>query len=255
MKKHLLFLCAFNAIILMGSPSFAANPFGTPAPAPAAINIYDWYNLGEYVAASSEFNFNVTVYEQMDDTYKAFYDQMVKAHVSDATINAFKQWYGALKALPWDKDWSTWTKEQQNTWKSSPAATAWYKGVRDDANKAVESVFFYWTGRHILSLAWSVPYYLSQGWTNDAKDAIVSAATDFGDFSTNSGYSAIFSALTPDVQNAMTFIASAKKKASGAPNPFDKSPGQSGLSPDDMSKIVDAAKQIRAAAQGNQLTK
>jgi hypothetical protein len=255
MKKNLLFLGAFNAIILMGSPSFAANPFGTPAPAPAAINIYDWYNLGEYVAASSEFNFNVTVYEQMDDTYKAFYDQMVKAHVSDATINAFKQWYGVLKALPWDKDWSTWTKEQQNAWKSSPAATAWYKGVRDDANKAVESVFFYWTGRHILSLAWSVPYYLSQGWTNDAKDAIVSAATDFGDFSTNSSYSAIFSALTPDVQNAMTFIASAKKKASGAPNPFDKSPGQSGLSPDDMSKIVDAAKQIRAAAQANQLTK
>jgi hypothetical protein len=255
MKKHLLFLCAFNAIILMASPSFAANPFGTPAPAPASINIYDWYNLGEYVAASSEFNFNTTVYEQMDDTYKQVYDLMVKAHLSDGTINAFKQWYVILKALPWDKDWGTWTKEQQNAWKSSPAAVAWYNGVRDDANQSAETVFFYWLGRHILSLAWAVPYYLSQGWTADAKNAIVSAATDFGDFSTNSTYSQIYSALTPDVQNAMTFIAAAKKKATGATNPFDKSGSQGGLSSDEITKIVDAAKQIRAAAQANQLTK
>ena len=52
----------------------------------------------------------------------------------------------------------------------------------------------------------------------------------------------------------MTFIAAAKKKVSGPPNPFDKT-GQTGLTPDDISKIVDAAKQIRAAAQANQLTK
>jgi hypothetical protein len=38
-------------------------------------------------------------------------------------------------------------------------------------------------------------------------------------------------------------------------SPFDKSGTQPGLSPDDMAKIVDAAKQIRAAAQANQLTK
>jgi hypothetical protein len=257
MKKHLLLVYAFNAILLTASPSFAANPFGTPAPAPApaAINIYDWYNLGENVGAATNFYFNVTVYEQMDDTYKQVYDLMVKAHLSDGTISAFKQWYPILKALPWDKDWSTWTKEQQDTWKSSQVAGAWFKGVSDDAGKAVESVFFYWLGRHIISVAWSVPYYLSQGWTDDAKAEIVSAAKDFLDFSTNSTYSAIFSALTPDVQNAMTFIAAAKKKATGAVSPFDKSGAQAGLSPDDMAKIVDAAKQIRAAAQANQLTK
>ena len=254
MKKHLLLFYAVNAINLMGSPSFAANPFGTPAPAPAAINIYDWYNLGEYVAAAWEYDFNVTIYEQMDDTYKQVYDLMVKAHLSDGTINAFQQWYVVLKALPWDKDWSTWTKEQQNTWKTSPVRAAWSKGVSEDAAKSVESLFFYWLGHHILDLAWTVPYYLSQGWTDDAKGKIVSAGTDFHDFSTNSTYSAVFAALTPDVQNAMTFIAAAKNKAPGRGNPFDKT-AQAGLTADDISKIVDAAKQIRAAAQANQLTK
>jgi hypothetical protein len=254
MKKHLLLFCAFNAIILVGSPSFAANPFGTPAPAPAAINIYDWYNIGEYVDASSQLNFNYTVYEQMDDTYKQIYDLMVKAHLSDGTISAFKQWYVVLRALPWDKDWGTWTKEQQNKWRTSPLSAAWYKGVRDDASHAPESMFFYWLGKHILGVSWSVPYFLSQGWTKDATDEIVSAATDFAYFSTNSDYSAVFSALTPDVQKAMTFIAAAKKKATGSGNPFEKSGTQAGLSADDMAKIVDAAKAIRAAAQANQLT-
>src|SRR5580704_12285135 len=61
MKKHLLLVYAFNAIFLAASPTFAANPFGTPAPAPAAINIYDWYNLGENVGAATNFYFNVTV--------------------------------------------------------------------------------------------------------------------------------------------------------------------------------------------------
>jgi hypothetical protein len=37
------------------------------ATAPGAVNIYDWYNLGEYVATSSQFNFNEIVYQKMDD--------------------------------------------------------------------------------------------------------------------------------------------------------------------------------------------
>ena len=52
----------------------------------------------------------------------------------------------------------------------------------------------------------------------------------------------------------MTFIAAAKKKFNRLPNPFDKT-AQTGLTPDDVAKIVDAAKQIRAAAQPNQFTK
>jgi len=254
MKKHLLLFCAFSATLLAASPSFAANPFDTNPPAPASVNIYDWYNLGEYLGAASQFNFNVVIYQQMDDHYKKVYDLMVKAQLSDGTIGAFKQWYPVLKALPWDKDWQTWTKEQQNSWKNSPLRGAWLKGVREDANRAPESVFFYWLGHHTLNLAWAVPYYQSQGWTKDVNDLIASSATDFFDLSTNSSYSTIFGALTPEVQNAITFIAAAKKKFSNPPNPFDKS-GQTGLTPDDISKIVDAAKQIRAAAQANQLTK
>jgi hypothetical protein len=254
MKKHLLLFYVFNAILLAASLSFAANPFGTPGPAPAAINIYDWYNIGEHADAAAQYNFNQTVYEQMDDTYKEIYDLMVKAQLSDGTIGAFKQWYPVLKALPWDKEWQTWTKEQQNSWKNSPLRGAWFKGVSEDVNRAPESVFFYWLGHHTLNLAWAVPYYQSQGWTKDANDLIASSATDFLDLSTNTSFGAIFGALTPQVQNAITFIAAAKKKFSNPPNPFDKS-GQTGLTPDDISKIVDAAKQIRAAAQANQLTK
>ena len=97
MKKYLLFVYAFNALLLATSPSFAANPFGPAAPAPASINIYDWYNLGEMTGAASQAIFNYNIYEQMDDTYKQIYDLMVKTQVGDTTINAFKQWYPVLK--------------------------------------------------------------------------------------------------------------------------------------------------------------
>lgn len=254
MKKHLLLLSVFNAILLAASPVFATDPFGTPGPAPAGINIYDWYNLGEHVDAATKFNFNQSVYQQLDDTYKQIYELMVKANLSEGTINAFKQWYPALKALPWDKDWPVWTKEQQNTWINSPLQIAWTKAVHDDAQRANESEFFYWIGRHTIDLAWEVPYYQSQGWTKEFTDLIIGAATDFLLFSTDSSYSPIFTALTPEVQNAVTLIAAAKKKLSGAVNPFDNS-SQAGLTPDDVSKIVAAAKQIRAAAQAKQLTK
>ena len=254
MKKYLLLSCAFSAILLAASPLFAANPFDTAPPAPASVNIYDWYNLGEYLDAASTLNFNVVIYQQIDDHYKKVYDLMVKAHLSDGTLAAYKQWYPIFKVLPWDKDWQSWTKEQQNSWKNSTLAAAWYKGVRDDASRTPGAVFFYWLGHHILDLAWAVPYYQSQGWTKDVNALIASAATDFLDFSTNTSFSTIFGALTPEIQNAMTSIAAAKKKISGPPNPFDKT-GEIGLTPDDISKIVDAAKQIRAAAQANQLTK
>src|SRR5260370_7832151 len=159
MKKHLI-LYAFSAIVLATSPSFASNPFGTPAaPAPSSINIYDWYNLGEMIAAASEYSFNVSIYEQMDDTYKQIYDLMVKAHLSDGTINAFKQWYPVVKSLPWDKDWQTWTKEQQAAWQKSPLSSAFLKGVGQDASKAVESVFFYWPSPPAILLPCAIPFY------------------------------------------------------------------------------------------------
>jgi hypothetical protein len=256
MKKHLLSFCALSALVLAASPSFAAtNPFGpSPAPAPASINIYDWYNLGEMVAAADVGSFNYAVYAQMDETYKQIYDLMIKAQLSDGTISAFKQWYPVLKALPWDKNFQTWTKEQQAAWNNSQLSAAWYKGVSQDAHKAVESEFFYWLGNHAILLAWAVPLYQGENWSDGVKNTIKYAAQDFVAFSTDSGYSGVFAALTPDVQNAITLIAAAQSKVTPSKNPFDKG-GQSGLTADDISKIVDAAKVIRAAAQANQLTK
>jgi hypothetical protein len=256
MKKYLFSLYAFSALLLATSPSFAAtNPFGTsPAPAPASINIYDWYNLGEMVAATDVGSFNYAVYQQMDETYKQIFDLMVKVQLSDGTINAFKQWYPVLKALPWDKNFQTWTKEQQAAWNNSPLSGAFYKGVSQDAHKVVEAEFFYWLGHHAILLAWAVPLYASENWADGVKGTIKFAAQDYATFSTDSGYSGVFAALTPDVQSAMTLIAAAKSKVTPSTNPFDKG-GQSGLTADDVSKIVDAAKAIRAAAQANQLTK
>ena len=256
MKKYLLSFYAFNALLLATSPSFAAtNPFGpAPAPAPASINIYDWYNLGEMVAATDVGSFNYAVYQQMDETYKQIFDLMVKVQLSDGTINAFKQWYPVLRALPWDKNFQTWTKEQQAAWNNSPLSAAWYKGVREDAHKVVESEFFYWLGDHAILLAWAVPLYQNDNWAEGVKGTIKGAAQDYAYFSTDSAFSGIFAALTPDVQGAITLIAAAQSKVNPSKNPFDKG-GQPGLTADDVSKIVDAAKAIRAAAQANQLTK
>jgi hypothetical protein len=256
MKKYLFSFYAFSALLLATSPSFAAtNPFGTsPAPAPASINIYDWYNLGEMTAASTQLIFNFTVAEDMDDTYKQIYDLMTKTQLSDGTINAFKQWYPVLKALPWDKNFQTWTKEQQNTWNKSPLQVAWNKALHDDAAKSVETEFFYWLGYHAILVAWAVPIYQNNNWTDWVTSLIGSTAQDYAYFATDPSRSGVFGALTPDVQNAMTFIAAAKKKTSSTTSPFDKG-GQSGLTADDVAKIVEAAKAIRAAAQANQLTK
>lgn len=252
MKKRLLTLCCVT--FLAASPAFAASPFDTTPPAPAAINIYDWYNLGEYTAAAAQFPFNQTVYQDMDDTYKKVYDLMIKAHLSDATLSAFKQWYPVLKSLPWDKDWTQWTKEQQTTWQQSPLQVAWYKGVIEDASHAVETVAFYWLGRHTLLLAWAVPIYQGWGWAEGVKNTIGYASADFTGFATDPKFQPIFSALNPDVQNAIVLIGSAKKKVAGVPDPFGK-PGETGLTADDVAKIVDAAKRIRAAAQASQLTR
>ena len=74
--------------------------------------------------------------------------------------------------------------------------SAWLKGVKEDANRAPESVLFYWLGHHTLNLAWAVPYYQSQGWTKDLNDLILSRlANIFLYFSTNSSYSTIFPVL------------------------------------------------------------
>lgn len=252
MKKRLFTLCC--TAFIAASPAFAANPFDTTPPAPAAINIYDWYNLGEYVAAASQAPFNQTVYQQMDESYKKVYDLMIKTHVSDTTLSAFKQWYPVLKALPWDKDWTAWTKEQQTIWQQSPLQVAWYKGVMEDASHAVESLVFYWLGHHSLLLEWAVPIYQSWGWADGIKNTVNYAATDLAVFATDPKIQPIFSALTPDVQSAIVLIGSAKKKLSGVTDPFGKT-SDAGLTADDVAKLVDAAKRIRAAAQANQLTK
>jgi hypothetical protein len=255
MKKYLPLFYAFNALLLATSPSFAAtNPFGPAAPAPASINIYDWYNLGEMTGAASQVIFNYNIYEQMDDTYKQIYDLMVKTQVGDTTINAFKQWYPVLRALPWDKNYQTWTKEQQTAWEKSPLQAAWFKGLHDDAGKSPEAEFFYWLGYHSILVAWAVPIYQSNNWNDAVTSLIGSTAQDFLFFASDSSFTGIFAALTPDVQNAMTLIGSAKKKVTPSTNPFEKG-GQTGLTPDDVTKIIDAAKAIRAAAQANQLTK
>jgi len=139
MKRLFVLICAFAAIGLNVSPLHAADPFAATSatPSPASVNIYDWYNLGEYIGAVSAFNFNVSIVQQMDETYKKIYDLMVKAHLSDATIAAFKEYYPQLKKLPWDKDWETWTKEQQEVWTKSPAGIAWFKGLSDDAGHSM----------------------------------------------------------------------------------------------------------------------
>jgi hypothetical protein len=258
MKRFFLLICTFTAAGLNVSTLRAADPFAaaSPTPSPASINIYDWYDLGEYIGAVSAFNFNVSVAGQMDETYKKIYDLMVKAHLSDSTIAAFKEYYPQLKKLPWDKDWETWTKAEQEVWTKSPAGTAWFKGLSDDAGHSMPATFFYWLGRHAIKVAWAVPYYQGQGWKKDVTNVLTNASSDYYDFSTNSNYGEAFKALAPDVQKAISLIAAVHARLKPKiDDPFNSGGGGDPLSDDEIAKLIEAAKQIRAAAQGQKLIK
>jgi hypothetical protein len=262
MKNLVLIICAVTAAYFNVSSLRADNPFDTtasPTPSPASVNVYDWYALGELLGAAREFNYNLTVADQMDAAYKRIYDAMQKTHLSDSTIAAFKEWYPQLKKLPWNKDWQTWTKEEQDTWLHSPACANWFTAVSQDAKRSVATVFFYWLGRQTISAAWVVPYYESQGWKKDAIEALKNVATDCYAFSTDSTYSSIFQALAPDVQRAITVMGEASNKLKPkADDPFASGGGGGGggaLSDDEIANIVAAAKQVRAAAQGHKLIK
>jgi hypothetical protein len=251
MRKLLLVFLTANALCFSGSPIFAAdNPFGKTAP--ASVSIYDWYNVGEFFNSMGWLRFNYSVYNDgsMDDTYKQFSELLKKAQVSDATLSAFNDWYAIVKALPWDnRDYSKWPKKDQDAWNSPVWGRLW-DSLKADFRKNIESLFAYWLGYHTLDLVWNVPYLQKD--PQGVQSRISSAASDFLEFSTNADYKTVFSALKPEVQNAIIFIASMKKKIPDPDNPLKKA-GQ-GLTPDDVAKVVESAKVIREAAQASQLT-
>jgi hypothetical protein len=267
MKK--LFLIVSLAAIAAGSVSrlLASDPFGsgTPTPATASINIYDWYNLGEHIAVANEFNYNLSVSQHLEDAYKGIYELMLKVHVGDATIAAFKQYYQSVKALPWDKDWSAWTKGEQEAWKNGDLFSAWHKALNAEAAKATPSVLFYWLGWHSMKVAWSVPQYVNNKWIDDATTLLAYAAQDCNSFATESQYSEAFNALPPDLQKAVSVIGAANSKLNSSKKPQVEDPFGNGkpsgadpaprLTDEEIAKMVAAAKQIRAAAQGHSLLK
>jgi hypothetical protein len=257
MKNLVLIICAVAGAYFDAAPLRAADPFesASATPTPASINVYDWYTLGELVCAAANFNYNVTVYSQLDGAYKRIYEAMQKVHLSDSTISAFKEYYSQLKKLPFDKEWDAWTKQEQDIWLSSPAGTAWLKGIAQDAGKSMPTTFFYWLGRHTLSAAWVAPYYQSHGWKKDLIAVLTNVSTDCYAFATDSNYHAAFDALAPDVQKELTVMgALAPRLKPKAEDPF-ASPGATAdpISDDDIAKVMAAAKQLRAAAQDHKL--
>ena len=153
--------------------------------------------------------FNYAVYPNMDETYKDLSELLKKAHVSDATLRAFGDWYAILKSLPWDKtDYSTWTKKEQDAWEHSPVFGRFWDALITDVRKNIESRFAFWLGYHTLDLVWNVPY-----WKKDqegVQSMIGGSAGDFLGFSTSSDYKTVFSTMKPEVQQAIIFIASMK---------------------------------------------
>ena len=242
MRRFLFVFLTANAFSVFGSPLFAAdNP--SSGTAPASVNIYDWYKIGVYFCALA----NRSFYNTIDDTYKDISDLLTRAHVSDATLGAFNDWLGFVKSLP--KEFSTWTKEEYDTFPNSPEWHRFAESLIKDVRKAIESRFAFWLGYHTWKLVWNVPQLYA---TDAAQKAISLAADDFFNFSTHVDYKSVFSALKPEVQNAITFIASAKKKLPNPDRPVKK-PGER-LTPDDVAKIVEAAKVIHEAAKAGQLT-
>jgi hypothetical protein len=197
LNKHVLILLAALAILFSVCRMFGAgNQLDDKKPAaPAAVNIYDWFKIGEYADAIGTFRFNAAVYDKIDDTCKEIYDALAKARVSDSTLSAFTQLVGDLKAFPFDQNFQTSTKKDQETWKRFEIARPFYTNLLTDARSSIEAWFAYRLGYDALELAWDVPYYQENAWAESMKNAIRNAATDFVDLSRNADFKPLFTAL------------------------------------------------------------
>ncbi|MBV9492287.1 MAG: hypothetical protein JO069_21545 [Verrucomicrobia bacterium] len=235
--------------------SFGAdNPFesgeSSPTPAPS-VDVYTWYQIGEFKRASDYMRFNQAVADNLEGTYKGFYELLVKAHCSKASLDGLKQLVALYRTLPFNKSWSEWSEKEKQTWNQPPATyEKFVKALQTDAKQAPESWFFYWLGFDGLDLAWTLPYAQQEGETQAIQNLLKRTTSDCAFLMSDNSAKGVFDALNPDAAQAIEVVASLKSKVN-ADNPL----ANEELTSADVQRAVQAGQVLRKLAKEHKLLK
>jgi hypothetical protein len=113
------------------------------SPTPTPVDIYDWYQIGEYMDCIGNLRFYRAGADTLEeDIYNMLNQLLVKVHRSDQTLDEFKQVVGFFKSLPLKKELEKWTEQEKKKWQSGTIVSDLDLSVSADAEKQSAEVFF-----------------------------------------------------------------------------------------------------------------
>jgi hypothetical protein len=131
--------------------------------------------------------------------------EMVMIGAPQNVLNAFDTLVNTYAGLPFKTAWSTWTKDQQNTYINAgmdwAAVNAWL-GTGDVAPK-----FYFWLGYDTMAIAKTGPLEIGS-WGYNLASTQATYPTSLGDFASfASAYPNTFKTAIPAVQSAIQALA------------------------------------------------
>ena len=230
--------------------SIVPGSFGTENPLdtgektshPATVDVYDWFQIGEYLKACEYVRFYQSIADNLENTFTKFSDLLVKEHCSSQTLSVLKQLVEVCKTLP--------LKDPQHQWSNAELKPLWdaqgklYNAIIEDEKKTPESCVFFNLGSGALDLAWGIPQIQSN--QEMLKQRVESTGQTFATLSSYELYKGVYGSLNPDVVHAMEIIMSVSSKVA---DPMEE------LTDADISRAVEAGKVIRALGKQHKLLK
>jgi len=218
------------------------NPTGEKTNNPATVDVYDWFQIGEYLKACAYLPFYQSIADNLENTFTKISDLLVKEHCSSQTLSVLKQLVEVCKTLP--------LKDPQHQWSNAELQPLWdaqgklSDAVIEDEKKTPESCVFFCLGNSALDLAWGIP--LIQSNQEMLKQRVELAGQTFATLSSAEFYKGVYGSLNPDVVHAMEVVMSVSSKAA---DPMEE------LTDADISRAVEAGKVIRALGKQHKLLK
>jgi hypothetical protein len=215
------------------------------SPTPAPVDIYDWYQIGEYMDymdCIGNLRFYRAPADTLEDTYNVLNQLLVKVHCSDQTLDEFKQVVGFFKSLPLKKELGKWTEQEKKKWQSGTIVSDLYLSVLAEAKKQSANVFLR-LGADALELAWTIPWYRDNN--RNLKSALFKVANEFSWIRRDSVF---FSSLNPDAADAIDVVAKLMDKLGGINSSIVPE-----LTDGDVMDSIKSGRTIRSLAQQRNL--
>jgi hypothetical protein len=212
------------------------------SPTTAPVDIYDWYQIGEYMDCIGYLRFNQAIADTLENTYDVLNQLLVKVRCSDQTLDEFKQVVGFLKSLPLKKELGKWTEQEKKKWQTGTIVSDLYFSVLADAKKQSANVFLR-LGADALELVWTIPWYRDNN--RQLKSSLFKVANEFFWIRRDSVF---FSSLNPDAADAIDVVAKLMDKLGGINSSIVPE-----LTNGDVMDCIKSGRTIRSLAQQRNL--